>query len=72
VDKVPLHVLVERDTKGYYRKALLPDQHPDKLYHFTGVNDPYDIPLHSDLVIEIYFKISTIAFSLFFQPRDTA
>lgn len=46
-----LDILVERDTKGLYRKALLPDGHPDKLANLTGINDVYEIPIGADLVI---------------------
>ncbi len=47
----PVETLVSRDTKGLYRKALLPEGHPDKIYNLTGVNDPFDIPGSADLVI---------------------
>jgi adenylylsulfate kinase len=47
----PLEVLISRDTKGLYKRALLPEGHPDKLRNLTGVNDPFDIPQHPDLVI---------------------
>ena len=46
-----MEVLQERDTKGLYKKALLPDNHPDKVYNLTGVNDPFDVPGAPDLVI---------------------
>ena len=46
---VPL--LIKRDTKGLYKKALLPDQHPDKIHNLTGVNDPFDVPISPDLHI---------------------
>lgn len=46
-----LDVLVERDTKGLYRKALLPPGHPERINNLTGVNDSYDIPIKADLVI---------------------
>src|ERR1041384_2060045 len=47
-----LPLLIKRDTKGLYRRALLPDENPEKLQHFTGINDPYEIPSSPDLVIE--------------------
>lgn len=47
----PLPVLVTRDTKGLYRRALLPDGHPDKLYNLTGVGDAYEPPVEADLVL---------------------
>ena len=47
----PLYVLSERDTKGLYKKAALPDNHPDKVSNLTGVNDPYEKPVHADLTL---------------------
>jgi adenylylsulfate kinase len=44
--------LIKRDTKGLYKKAMLPESHPDKVHNLTGVNDPFDIPQSPDLVIE--------------------
>ena len=46
-----LNVLIKRDTKGLYKKALLPDGHPDKISNLTGVNDPFEIPENPDLYI---------------------
>lgn len=46
-----LDILVERDTKGLYRKALLPAGHPERINNLSGVNDSYDIPIKADLVI---------------------
>jgi adenylylsulfate kinase len=46
-----MEVLLERDTKGLYKKAMLPDNHPDKVHNLTGVNDPFDMPGNPDLVI---------------------
>ncbi|RYU83250.1 adenylyl-sulfate kinase [Hymenobacter persicinus] len=48
----PLPVLVARDTKGLYRRALLPDTHPEKLHNLTGVNDRYDVPPHPDFTVD--------------------
>ena len=45
--KCPLDVLVERDPKGLYRKALA-----GEIQHFTGVSDPYEEPLSPDLTVE--------------------
>ncbi|MGM9478965.1 adenylyl-sulfate kinase [Pedobacter sp. GSP4] len=47
----PLDTLKERDTKGLYRKAFLPEHHPDKLHNLSGVNDSYEKPLKADLYI---------------------
>lgn len=50
--KCPVDVLTIRDTKGLYKKALLPEGHPDKLYNLTGVNDIYEEPSAPELVID--------------------
>jgi adenylyl-sulfate kinase len=41
----PLSVLVERDKKGLYRKALA-----GEIPNFTGVTDPYEPPLAPEVV----------------------
>jgi adenylylsulfate kinase len=46
-----LETLVNRDTKGLYRRALLPDDHPGKISNLTGINDPFERPAGPDLVI---------------------
>ncbi|TDH18453.1 adenylyl-sulfate kinase [Segetibacter sp. 3557_3] len=46
-----LDVLIKRDTKQLYKRAFLPDWHPDKLHSLTGVNDPFDFPDDADLVV---------------------
>jgi adenylylsulfate kinase len=43
---VPLEVLVARDVKGLYRRAL-----SGELAHFTGISDPYEPPERPDLRI---------------------
>lgn len=47
----PLQELIRRDTKGLYRRALLPEHHPDKLHNLTGINDAYETPQDADLVL---------------------
>ncbi len=47
----PVKQLVKRDTKGLYKKAFLPDGHPDKLTNLTGVNAQFDVPCDPDLYI---------------------
>ncbi len=42
----PIEVLAERDVKGLYKKALA-----GELKGFTGVSDPYEAPLHPDVVV---------------------
>ena len=43
----PIEVLVERDVKGLYKKALA-----GEIKEFTGVSDPYEEPLAPDVVVE--------------------
>ena len=45
--RCPLDVLVERDVKGLYQKALA-----GEIAHFTGVSDPYEEPTSPDLVVD--------------------
>jgi adenylyl-sulfate kinase len=42
----PLDALVERDVKGLYKRALA-----GEISNFTGVSDPYEPPLHPDVVV---------------------
>lgn len=42
----PLDVLVERDVKGLYKKALAGD-----IRQFTGISDPYEPPLAAEVVV---------------------
>jgi adenylyl-sulfate kinase len=43
----PIEVLVKRDAKGLYRKALA-----GEIDHFTGVSDPYEAPLSPEARID--------------------
>ena len=43
----PISVCKQRDIKGLYKKAEL-----GLISGFTGVDDPYEEPLHADLVID--------------------
>jgi adenylylsulfate kinase len=47
-----VEILIQRDPKGLYKKALLPVGHPDKINNLTGVNDPFEIPKNADLIIK--------------------
>jgi adenylylsulfate kinase len=47
----PVEKLMVRDTKGLYKRSMLPDSHPDKLHNLTGVNDQFDTPENPDLYI---------------------
>ena len=42
----PLDVLIGRDTKGLYKKAL-----SGEILHFTGIDDPYEVPSSPELTI---------------------
>ena len=54
-----LDTLIKRDTKKLYKKALLPDGHPDKINNFTGINDPYEIPENADLILNTNTETET-------------
>ena len=43
----PIEVLVERDVKGLYKKALA-----GEIREFTGVSDPYEEPLNPDVIVK--------------------
>jgi len=45
--KCPIDALVQRDVKGLYKKALA-----GEIKNFTGVSDPYEDPLHPEIVVE--------------------
>ena len=47
-----LETLISRDPKGLYRKALLPDTHPDKIHNLTGVNDTFEEPAMAELILD--------------------
>ena len=51
-----LDILQERDTKGLYKRASLPDGHPEKLDNLTGVNDKYEEPRDADLRISTHLE----------------
>lgn len=46
-----LEKLIERDPKGLYHRALLEDDHPDKLCNFTGISDTFEEPKNPDLIL---------------------
>jgi adenylylsulfate kinase len=43
----PVEVLVERDVKGLYKKAIA-----GEIPHFTGISDPYEAPLAPEVTID--------------------
>jgi adenylyl-sulfate kinase len=42
----PLQVLVDRDVKGLYKKAIA-----GEIRHFTGVSDPYEPPANPEVIV---------------------
>ena len=45
--RCPLPVLQQRDVKGLYKKAAV-----GEIQNFTGVSDPYEEPLHPELIVD--------------------
>jgi len=45
--RCPIETLADRDVKGLYRKALA-----GEIANFTGVSDPYEEPLHPEVVCD--------------------
>jgi len=43
----PLEVLIERDVKGLYRRAVR-----GEIQNFTGVSDPYEPPKHPEIHVQ--------------------
>lgn len=43
----PIDVLIKRDVKGLYKRALAGD-----IKEFTGVSDPYEVPLAPDIIVK--------------------
>ena len=46
-----LKELLRRDTKGLYKRAMLPKDNPERLSNLTGVNDVFEIPAKPDLYL---------------------
>jgi len=45
--KCPLDLCIARDVKGHYKRAMAGD-----IPTFTGISDPYEEPLHPELILE--------------------
>lgn len=45
--RTPMEVLLERDVKGMYKKAMA-----GEIQNFTGVNDPYEEPVNPELILD--------------------
>lgn len=43
----PLELCIQRDVKGMYKKAIA-----GEMKNFTGISDPYEAPLHPEIVIQ--------------------
>jgi adenylylsulfate kinase len=50
--KCNVETLRQRDTKGLYERAFLPENHPNKIHNLTGVNDTFEIPENPDFVVD--------------------
>ena len=50
--KCDLEALVDRDPKGLYMKALLPEGHCNRLNNFAGISAPFDPPSVCDLTLD--------------------
>ncbi|MFD1602761.1 adenylyl-sulfate kinase [Flavobacterium artemisiae] len=47
-----IDALINRDPKGLYQKALLPDHDVNKIKNFTGISDVYEVPSNADLILK--------------------
>jgi adenylyl-sulfate kinase len=45
--RCPLDTLIQRDVKGWYKRAL-----SGEVENFTGVSDPYEEPLNPEVVVD--------------------
>lgn len=48
----PIPVLIERDTKGLYKRALQAQNIPGSISNLTGINDTYEAPSAPDLMLD--------------------
>lgn len=62
-----LDLLIKRDPKQLYKKAMLPDDHPDKINNLTGVNDPYEPPENPSLIINTGMESEETSIIKFFD-----
>lgn len=62
-----LDILIKRDTKQLYKKAQLPDDHPEKINNLTGVNDPYEPPETPDLIINTGIESEEASIKMLFD-----
>ena len=50
--KCELEILKQRDTKGLYIRAFLPENHPEKINNLSGVNDIFETPKNAGLIVD--------------------
>ena len=62
-----METLLKRDPKQLYRRALLPEGHPDKISNLTGVNDPFDLPEKADLIVDTTFEAEKTSIEKLYQ-----
>ena len=73
--RTSMPVLIERDVKGMYKKALA-----GEIKNFTGVNDPYEAPNNPELIVdtdqesvdESVAKVIHLLEERGYIPRETA
>ncbi|MBC6366474.1 adenylyl-sulfate kinase [Algoriphagus sp. AK58] len=54
--KCEIQTLISRDTKDLYKRALLPENHPEKIHNLTGINDPFELPENPDLILSTHLE----------------
>lgn len=64
--KCSIDILVERDIKGLYKKALA-----GEIKGFTGISDPYEEPLSPEIVIETDNEPVTTSVNRLVQRLET-
>ena len=57
----PVATLINRDTKGLYKRSQLPDNDPNKIKNLTGINDPFEIPTDADLILNSDSEIQEVS-----------
>ena len=62
-----LDILIKRDTKQLYKKAMLPDDHPDKIINLSGINDPYEPPESPGLIINTSLENEETSIKILFD-----
>lgn len=50
--KCDLQTLIERDPKGLYKRALLPEGQSGRIDQFTGISDVFEIPQEPAITID--------------------